>query len=302
MGIFDLLLDELAKEIKEAPGWISLVIVCNLLLLLPSVHRGAESLGIDIGEDQGTVATLLAIVLFFLGDALDTLVFPRKKDTRRAEKLLQSVMLSLAAWGFFLFVRREWVWGACIWAVWAFLFPLHNTLKKSREKTVARNVEATAPEKEKRSGLEWLEPGDLEVWRKEAEKRLSVSDGVYAVSKSLARAADMYNLSWIQIQNESAKFIRSTVLPAGAAGGLLLFRAQWFWAAFAFLSAVALEVLYGRLKGWHMRRLYKLVVQRIVTSTGAFSTTDLANGFRVFYWNGDVIIARKRIIAAVPTG
>jgi hypothetical protein len=34
MRLFDLVFDELSKEIEEAPGWLALVFVCNLVLLV----------------------------------------------------------------------------------------------------------------------------------------------------------------------------------------------------------------------------------------------------------------------------
>jgi hypothetical protein len=76
MFVIDLLLDDLAKEIKDAPGWLTLIIVCNVLLGWRVVLESIERRGFHIRDEKALIATLAAIVLFLLGDIVDILVFP----------------------------------------------------------------------------------------------------------------------------------------------------------------------------------------------------------------------------------
>ena len=73
-AVLELLLDDLGKEAKEAPAGSSLWIACNVALgWNPAL---AEPFG-ERAHDTTTIATAASIVLFFLGDTLDIVVFPR---------------------------------------------------------------------------------------------------------------------------------------------------------------------------------------------------------------------------------
>ena len=65
MGLFDLVFDELSKEIKEAPGWLALVFVCNLVLLVRVVSE--ELVRLDISKEETTIATVVSLCTLFLG-------------------------------------------------------------------------------------------------------------------------------------------------------------------------------------------------------------------------------------------
>jgi len=108
MFVIDLLLDDLAKEIKDAPGWLTLIIVCNVLLGSHVVLESVERRGFHIRDEKALIATLAAIVLFLLGDIVDILVFPRRKDAERWEKVLRDIMLTVLISGVFYVVGKEW--------------------------------------------------------------------------------------------------------------------------------------------------------------------------------------------------
>ena len=108
MFVIDLLLDDLAKEIKDAPGWLTLIIVCNVLLGSHVVLESVERRGFHIRDEKALIATLAAIVLFLLGDIVDLLVFPRRKDAERWEKVLRDIMLAVLISGVFYVVGKEW--------------------------------------------------------------------------------------------------------------------------------------------------------------------------------------------------
>jgi hypothetical protein len=64
MFVIDLLLEEVAKEIKDAPGWLTLIIMWNLLLGWQVVLNAVEGLGFHTGSEKALIATLAAIACF----------------------------------------------------------------------------------------------------------------------------------------------------------------------------------------------------------------------------------------------
>lgn len=226
MEIVKTLLNQLAKNAMQAPGWVPLIVACYLLL--PMLDEDVATLGVDVEKHRVATVTLVALVLFLVGDALDKATFPRQ-----------------TAKGY--------------------------------------------------QGWNWLAPADLARFKAKAKKALSLDDDYYKVSKSLAMAAGKYTGSWIQFKNESAKFLRSAVLPMAALGLVLLFQRQWVWAVCAAVASPVLLLLYGRLKGSHMCDLYDLA-ERLSSPDrkGEFAVSDLSNGVRLFFWKGNLVSSGVR--------
>lgn len=63
-----------------------------------------------------------------------------------------------------------------------------------------------------------LAPEALRTARKAAQSTLQIHDGIYDVAKAVAMAAGSFQRFSIQFLNETAKFLRSLVLPALVVG------------------------------------------------------------------------------------
>src|SRR5215472_9343264 len=162
MFVIDLLLDDLAKEIKDAPGWLTLIIVCNVLLGSHVVLESVERRGFHIRDEKALIATLAAIVLFLLGDIVDLLVFPRRKDAERWEKVLRDIMLTVLISGVFYVVGKEWarrLWVLGIFVVLWIIHSLRSNFRKNREeqKQKREKQEASQGGEEKQGWLKHLE-------------------------------------------------------------------------------------------------------------------------------------------------
>jgi len=291
MFVIDLLLEDLAKEIRDAPGWLTLIIVCNWLLGRHVVLKFVERGGFHIGDEKGLIATLVAIVLFLLGDIVDILVFPRRKDAERWEKVLRDIMLAVLISGVFYVVGKEW---ARLWVVGVFVLlwmihSLRSTSRKNREEREQKErkreeQQASQDAEEKQGWLKRFESGLLVEERRRAGASLKLKADEYAVSKSLAQLKGEYNWRCVYLQNEAAKFLRSLVLPALLVGVALFSRQQWVHGAFATAGAVAFLASYFWLKQLHMISLYQGVQKTSQNQQNYFAAT-LNNGRRVFFWN-----------------
>jgi hypothetical protein len=224
MEVFKTFLDQLTKNVKEAPGWLPLIIACYLAMPFVA-ERYTPSFAIYADKYAEVIGPFLALVLYVLGDALDQAVFPGTK--------------------------------------------------KGRPK-----------------GWQWLAPPALKKKQCGARRALLLNTGFYAVSKSVVEAADGYKGSWIQVKNESAKFVRSVVLPVAVLGLVMLLRGQWLYAGLALTTSVVLLIIYGRLKGWHMCDLYTKVVE-LSGDTTRYEAHDLG-GSRLYFWEGMLVSSASR--------
>lgn len=269
MFVLERLLDDLGKEAKEAPGWISVWTLCNGALYfideLPIIG--------PIGNDRVTIATCGSIVLFFIGDMIDIALFPRRRDPERAEKLVRNTMMISAALGFFLLFSGKVGSGVLAWAPWGLLWPLHQKLSATG---------GAEPGDDSKTGWSWLAPKSLDTAQAKAKTVLGVQAGVYAVSKALAKRAGTYVWRpWLA--NEASKFFRSLVVPV-AALALGLFSARLpLWGLMATATAIALLFAYARLKAWHMRRLYDLAASTLPLPA------RVESGVSVMTWNGQAV-------------
>lgn len=292
MFVIDLLLEDLAKEIKDAPGWLTLIIVCNVLLSWHVVLEWVERRGFHIRDEKALIATLAAIVLFLLGDIVDILVFPRRKDGESGEKVLRDIMLALLISGVFYVVGKEWtrrLWVVGIFVVLWVICCLRSNSRKNREEREQRQrkreeLEARQDAEKKQGWLKRFESKLLVEERRRARASLQLKADEYAVSKSLLQRKEEYSWRRVYFQNEAAKFLRSLVFPALLVGVGLLFREQWADAVCAMAAAVGFLTCYFWLKQLHMISLYKGVQKILADEENCFAAT-LNNGRRVFFWN-----------------
>lgn len=72
-GITQTLLSQLTKNVKQAPGWVPLVVVCYLVFEMggPDV----SVLGVNLAEHGNFVVVAIAFFLYALGDAVDQAVW-----------------------------------------------------------------------------------------------------------------------------------------------------------------------------------------------------------------------------------
>jgi hypothetical protein len=281
--VFDQLLDALAKEAKEAPGWV-LVFIASALLPLPYIVPGYQSIAEFLGEaanqEHGTVASLIAVTLFFIGDGLDTLVFPRDSVGDRAKKLLHSGLLIFASWGLFLLVLHRWLAATVCWTVW----------------TVGLRIHANESKSAKKAGWNWLHwqlASRLTAAQTAVKSRLGIDSGIYAVSRALARAARKYS-GWIMIQNESAKFFRTAVIPSLAWAAWFAAGAQWGRLALAIAAGFVTLFLYSWLKTRHMCVLYETTAS---LPWERLKSKNLSECVRVFLWEHE---DKYALVASVP--
>jgi hypothetical protein len=281
MGLFDLVFDELSKEIKEAPGWLSLVFACNLVLLVPVVSEKLALL--DISREGTTIATLVAFVLFFLGDLLDSIFFPRERDGTRFERILKSLMLLLGAFAVFFFLLGVWLWAVGLTVLWILII-LWTQTGIPRKKVAETNESDN-----EMTGLKGLvvQYDRMTKSKDEVGKELHIRRGMYRVSMALARKADSYTMS-IWFPNEAAKFIRSVVFPSLAAGVWLLTRGRNYGAALLILASPGLLILSCSLKGLHIRRVYDLALE-IIKTNATYSSFEPRCGVRLFLFGDDVV-------------
>jgi hypothetical protein len=224
MEVFKTFLDQLTKKVKEAPGWLPLIITCYLAIPFIA-ERHAPGFANYFDKYAEVIGPILALVLYVLGDALDQAVFPRTKKGRP-------------------------------------------------------------------TGWQWLAPPALKMTQCGARRALSLDTDIYAVSKSVVEAADKYRGSWIQVKNESAKFVRSLVLPGAVLGFVMLLGGQWLYAGLVLPTSVVLLIIYGRLKGWHMCDLYTKVVE-LREETTRYEAHDLG-GSRLYFWDGKLVSSAPR--------
>lgn len=298
MGLFDLVFDELSKEIKEAPGWLSLVGLVNVLLFLPSVKDALKTLRWE--KEDTTLATIVAMGLLFVGDILDSAVFPRERSGNRLLKFLKTSMLLLGAIAIFLLLTKGLTWAAVPALVWAGIIALYQTrdekfwsvpmdwittaLRKRRKGT---SRHSDIPDDE--TGFRQIVPGYAKMTqtRDKARTDLKLGRGIYNVSKALVRKSGSYTFA-IWFPNEAAKFVRSFIIPAVFASGWLLLRRHWA-ALPMILVGVGLLFLYGWLKGMHIRRLYDQAAL-LANCKESYCREDCPSA-RVYFWQGGVVEA-----------
>lgn len=138
----------------------------------------------------------------------------------------------------------------------------------------------------KPGGWRWLAP-DLAEKREEAREALKLKNGIYSLSMSLVEAAGKYRGSIIQLENESAKFLRSAVLPCCFLGCLFLAGQEWLFAGCSLGVSLILLFVYGRLKQAHMNNIYSKAIELARNSN--LTLQRLENGVRLFFWKGKLI-------------
>jgi hypothetical protein len=161
------------------------------------------------------------------------------------------------------------------------------------------------------------DPTALGTQRREASRALGVRTGSYHVSMKILEAAETTKRSLpIQLVNESAKFMRSLILPGLCAAlgiaahllfrfGALLEAAAVLVIAVAVIDAVAGAAyllawhLYPRMKVWHIRRLYQTVrsiieeEQRRLPEKRRLCFEEVG-GVKLFFWEGALIASARR--------
>lgn len=129
-----------------------------------------------------------------------------------------------------------------------------------------------------------FKPAWLSAAREHAQATLGVREGIYAASIALSNAADKeFPRLRIHIANESAKFLRSLVIPLLAISLYLLSQTQFLFFVLLVLLAAASSVAYVYLKLWHMHELYAHVVR--LKRTNHLHEALLEN-VCLFFWDG----------------
>ena len=129
----------------------------------------------------------------------------------------------------------------------------------------------------------------------DAQKALGVGDGIYSASMALTTAAEkQFPKSSIHIANETAKFIRSLVIPLVCfSGGYYLYRRQVAIPALLLLIAGGSTFAYLYLKLWHMCKLYHHVV--VLKGKAEQFGQESLGGVRLFFWEGTFAGSAKMV-------
>jgi hypothetical protein len=295
MIVFEELLDQLADEAKEAPGWVLVLIACALLplnWLLPGGERIPEVLAAQ--HDESTVVGLIGLTLFLVGDALDTLIFPRTREKKRAQKLRRSALLLLGGWGVFLVLLvlprtpaiplKDWLPALVVGL--GFLIVLRLPIKPSPL--------------EQDTGWKWLHCGltkCLDDARQSITKNLGIDVGMYGISKELLRSAEQYR-GWVMIDNELAKFFRTAVIPLLVWCVYEAYNGEWRYVGAAAAAALIACLLYGFLKTLHMCLLY----QRVAGFPEVRPLSPDVGVFLLKHGNTYHVAGAARVLPGIPEG
>jgi len=152
----------------------------------------------------------------------------------------------------------------------------------------------------------------LEEDQKKAKKALELEDGIYRVSKALAIAAKNYEGSW-RVKNESAKFLRSLVIPSAGLGFVLVVRSQVALGITAVAAGILFFLFYIWLKASHIKDLYRLS-EKVVCKRDCnghfknckegcgddckehfkYEACNLSDRVRLFFWDGELVGSGNR--------
>jgi hypothetical protein len=140
-----------------------------------------------------------------------------------------------------------------------------------------------------------VSPKALRTTRNAARSALEIHDGVYDVAKALATAAGSFQRLSIQFLNETAKFLRSLVLPIMVTGIGLAAGGRVLMGVGLIITAVLLVPLYARIKATHIQHLYDLVP--LLKSDQKCFIQDLGP-LRLFFWEGKLVGSAFLAVAA----
>lgn len=276
--LLDSVFDELAKRIKESPGWVSLFVGIQVALRSTWIQAAAQTLDLEISKERSTIAALIAVALLSLGDILDTAVFPRDKDPQHDRTILSNSILALASLGYlWLVVRIESRWAllgfaaVILWVLFVlFLGALPQLFRVNKLGEI---------------GWPMLKIETLKTAQERARAKLQIQKGIYGVSLGLARKAGQYKWGHrLWLENELGKLFRSLVLPFVGLSLIALIAARPLDASLAVAGAFLAFGLYWRLKVAHMCGLYNVAQRLVHDDDYRPKPAAMANGKRAFFW------------------
>jgi hypothetical protein len=327
--VYEAVFDELGKEIKDAPGWLSFLLLCQVLFHHPVFQLRLlkdllDSFGLE--QETGTVATLAAAILYFMNDVLDSWLFPRQRDEKRSEKLFKGFMLLAGAVAVLVILATNAVRaGIVMLAVLGVLLPifgmfslaLRGEAENGKQPTDSREavsaaenrVDAVSPADEPAE-----RPKKIQACRKDetgykrlvskyealkeakdrACRQLGIDHGIYKVSMDLVQKAKGSGpLTSIRFMNSAAKCIRSTV-PLAILMGIGLTCADRTPLPLIVGPIVAYLLLKRSfwLKAKHMQKLYKLATETVEANEGhkyKCVEPSLDSHIRLFLWEGNPV-------------
>jgi hypothetical protein len=123
--------------------------------------------------------------------------------------------------------------------------------------------------------------------RNAARSTLEIHDGIYDIAKSLATAAGVFQTFTIQFLNETAKFLRSLVVPTVVIGVGFASTGRAILGVSLIIAAVLLIPLYGWMKAAHIRHLYDMVPVLKVDKQRCH--IEDVGAVRLFFWEGILV-------------
>ena len=276
--LLDSVFDELAKRIKESPGWVSLFVITQIALRSSWIQAAAHTLDLEIGGERSTIAALIAITFVALGDILDTAVFPREKDPEHERTVLSNAILALGAFVYVCFVvkteSRSTLVGVVVVIVWVMCLLF-----------LARLPQLLRIDNPEESGWPMLKNRALVTAQDSTREALKIKRGIYNVSLGLARKAGQYRpLFPLWLENEFGKLARSFVFPLVVVGAVAILLARPLDALLAALGALISFCVYWALKVLHMCSLYNKTKKLVAHGDFTPKPGVMANGKRAFFW------------------
>jgi len=131
----------------------------------------------------------------------------------------------------------------------------------------------------------------VDVSRKAARGEFGIDDAIYPVMKRLASAAGRFHGWRIGFRNETAKLLRSLILPLFGFGLSLLLNGLRRPGGLLLASAALLTVGYAWLKALHIRSLYDEA--NALRRHQKFHVIDV-NEARLFYWDSQLVASALR--------
>jgi hypothetical protein len=141
-----------------------------------------------------------------------------------------------------------------------------------------------------------FKPGWVECARTKARSALQLRSGIYAASMALCKAAEKKGskIAIVHLFNESAKFIRSLVLPLAVMAIFCLCQALYLRALGLFVAALVCIPLFLFLKLWHIGRLY-LSAANVKEQNPAECKVEPLGSFNLLFWEGVLIGSGERL-------
>lgn len=144
-----------------------------------------------------------------------------------------------------------------------------------------------------------VSPRALATARNAARSTLEIHDGIYDIAKALATAAGVFQTFSIQFLNETAKCLRSLVVPSIVVGVGFASTGRATLGVGLIVAAVLLIPFYAWMKAAHIRYLYDTVP--VLKADKVKCHIAALGALRLFFWEGILVGSALSVTAPANT-